>query len=45
LNSLLAFHPYQHDGVWVFDDPAVGLVREPFGADFRPGGAAGLSPG
>jgi hypothetical protein len=27
--------PYRWHGVWVFDDPAVGLVREPFicGAD------------
>jgi hypothetical protein len=22
--------PYQWNGMWVFDDPAVGLVREPF---------------
>jgi hypothetical protein len=28
-------HPYRADGMWVFDDPAVGLRREPFvcGAD------------
>jgi Family of unknown function (DUF6717) len=35
MNSILVIHPYKEDGVWVFDDPAVGLVREPFvsGAD------------
>src|SRR5262245_31060248 len=35
MNSLLVIHPYKHEGVWVFDDPAVGLVKEPFvaGAD------------
>jgi hypothetical protein len=28
-------HPYSHEGMWVFDDAAVGLVKEPFvsGAD------------
>jgi hypothetical protein len=45
MNSILISHPYNHAGVWVSDDPAVGLVQEPFVADFRPGGAAGLSPG
>ena len=31
----MAIHPYKHHGLWVFDDPAVGLVQEPFvsGAD------------
>ena len=35
MNSLFAIHPYKHEGLWVFDDPAVGLVKEPFvaGAD------------
>ena len=35
MNSLMAIHPYKVEGVWVFDDPAVGLVQEPFvsGAD------------
>jgi hypothetical protein len=35
MNSILVIHPYKHQGQWVFDDPAVGLVREPFvaGAD------------
>jgi len=35
MNSLLIIAPYQHAGVWVFDDPKVGLRQEPFvsGAD------------
>jgi hypothetical protein len=35
MNALFAIHPYKHHGLWVFDDPAVGLVQEPFvaGAD------------
>lgn len=35
MNSIIAIHPYQYQGLWVFDDPAVGLVQEPFiaGAD------------
>ncbi|HEY2785687.1 MAG TPA: DUF6717 family protein [Fimbriiglobus sp.] len=35
MNSILVIHPYKDGGSWVFDDPAVGLVREPFvaGAD------------
>src|SRR5262245_15355168 len=35
MNSILAIHPYKHQGLWVFDDPAVDLVQEPFvaGAD------------
>jgi hypothetical protein len=35
MNSLLVIHPYKEHGVWVFDDPRVGLVKEPFvsGAD------------
>ena len=34
-NAIMVIHPYRHEGMWVFDDPAVGLVREPFvaGAD------------
>jgi hypothetical protein len=27
---VLAIEPYRHQGAWVFDDPAVGLHREPF---------------
>jgi hypothetical protein len=30
VNAILTIRPYRHDGMWVFDDPAVGLVREPF---------------
>jgi hypothetical protein len=35
MNSLFVIHPYKQAGVWAFDDPEVGLVREPFvaGAD------------
>jgi hypothetical protein len=35
MNSILVIHPYKRQGVWAFDDPAVGLVQEPFvaGAD------------
>lgn len=35
MNSLRVILPYRYEGMWVFDDPAVGLVREPFvaGAD------------
>lgn len=29
-NAMLMIRPYWFDGTWVFDDPAVGLVREPF---------------
>ena len=34
-NSIFVIKPYRWEGMWVFDDPAVGLVREPFvgGAD------------
>src|SRR4051812_16279401 len=35
MNSILVIHPYKYEGLWVFDDPKVGLVQEPFvsGAD------------
>ena len=35
MNELIAIHPYKLRGLWVFDDPAVGLRQEPFvsGAD------------
>ena len=35
MNSLKVIKPYRWEGMWVFDDAAVGLVREPFvsGAD------------
>ena len=29
-NSILVIQPYWSSGTWVFDDPATGLVREPF---------------
>ena len=30
MNTINAIHPYKIKGVWVFDDPSVGLVQEPF---------------
>lgn len=35
MNSLFAIAPYKYEGIWVFDDPSVGLRQEPFvsGAD------------
>jgi hypothetical protein len=35
VNAIRVIHPYKADGMWVFDDRQVGLVREPFvgGAD------------
>ena len=35
MNSMIAIHPYRHEGLWVFDDDKVELVQEPFveGAD------------
>ena len=35
MNTIIAIHPYKHEGLWVFDDQKVGLVQEPFvaGAD------------
>ena len=30
VNALLVIAPYKYEGAWVFDDPAVGLSREPF---------------
>jgi len=29
-NSIFVIKPYKWNGMWVFDDPAVGLTREPF---------------
>ena len=29
-NSIMVLMPYRHAGTWVFDDPSVGLTREPF---------------
>ena len=35
MNAINVIAPYKHHGQWVFDDPRVGLVQEPFvaGAD------------
>jgi hypothetical protein len=35
MNAINVIAPYRHLGMWVFDDPNVGLVQEPFvsGAD------------
>lgn len=35
MNSILVIHPYKSEGIWMFDDPRVGLLGEPFvsGAD------------
>jgi hypothetical protein len=30
MNVVSVIVPYKYEGIWVFDDPAVGLVREPF---------------
>jgi len=30
MNALRVIAPYKYQGTWVFDDPAVGLSREPF---------------
>ena len=30
MNAIRVIFPYQREGVWMFDDAAVGLVQEPF---------------
>ena len=30
MNAIGVIAPYKYEGMWVFDDAAVGLVREPF---------------
>src|SRR2546430_7952997 len=30
MNAIGVIGPYKYEGMWVFDDPAVGLSREPF---------------
>ena len=30
MNSIRIIVPYKFEGMWVFDDPVVNLVREPF---------------
>jgi len=46
-NSIRVIHPYWDNGSLVFDDPAVGLVKEPFvaGADSVLGTLASQIPG
>jgi hypothetical protein len=46
-NSIRVIHPYWEQGSLVFDDPAVGLVKEPFvaGADSVLGVLASRIPG
>ncbi len=36
-NSLRAIAPFKYEGMWVFDDPTVGLDKEPFvsGAEYK----------
>jgi hypothetical protein len=29
-DAILVIEPYRHEGAWVFDEPRVGLHREPF---------------
>jgi len=29
-NALMVIFPYQYEGTWVFDDPEVDLIKEPF---------------
>jgi hypothetical protein len=35
MNEINVISPYKHNGMWVFDDPRVDLLQEPFvaGAD------------
>ena len=30
MNAISVLFPYKYEGMWVFDDPAVGFAREPF---------------
>jgi len=30
MNALMVIVPYKYEGLWVFDDAAVGLSKEPF---------------
>jgi hypothetical protein len=30
MNTLMVIAPYKYEGMWVFDDPTVGLLKEPF---------------
>jgi len=46
-NAIFVKKPYKWEGMWVFDDPSVGLVKEPFvgGADTMIDRATALIPG
>jgi len=46
-NAIFVIKPYKWEGMWVFDDPSVGLVKEPFvgGADTMIDRATALIPG
>jgi hypothetical protein len=35
MNELITIHPYRARGLWVFDDPAVGLRNHSFPAPMR----------
>jgi len=37
MNAINVISPYKHHGMWVFDDPRVGLVQEPFVSGPTPG--------
>lgn len=30
MNAIMTISPYKINSIWAFDDPAVGLIREPF---------------
>jgi hypothetical protein len=30
MNAINVIRPYRYEGMWVFDDPSVGLSKEPF---------------
>jgi hypothetical protein len=46
MNAINIIAPYKYYGMWVFDDPPVGLVREPFvaGADTMIGRVVEMIP-
>jgi hypothetical protein len=30
MNALFVIAPHKYEGIWVFDDPTIGLTKEPF---------------
>lgn len=30
MNTIMVIHPYRENGIWMFDDEATGLEKEPF---------------